>query len=133
MKPRLSRRQAWHLVTLAIGWRPILFDRRDRLATEGLIHLGLATSDSFPAGKGKAWSFEPTPLGQAMGALLIRRTGGKLRRSGVQVLAEHRAALVERFNVEASVTNLRIEQAAYEEQGRLIELRRRAREEARRG
>jgi hypothetical protein len=122
-KARLTRLQAWHLVNMAAGWMPILYGRRAQRATEGLLWLKLAASSSYPAEKGKAWSLVPTPLGEAMGALLVRRTGGKLKRAGVQALAEHSATLLERFNVEASVANLLLEQAAYDETGRELERR----------
>lgn len=119
---RLTRRQTWLLLNMGAGWLPILYGRRDQRATDGLLRLKLATAEGYPVTKGEAWSAEPTTLGRAMAALLARRTGCKLKRKGVQALAKHRARLLERFDVEASVANLETEIAAIDMEQREREL-----------
>ena len=112
IRPRLTRGQARLLSSIPGAWMPILHGRADERITEGLLRLGLATADGYPAPKGKAWSLVPTLLGRAFGCLLHRRTGGKLTRFGVQNLAKHRAQLLKSFDVEGSVANLLTERAA---------------------
>lgn len=94
-----------------------MYGRDDQRLTDALLRLKLVTADGYPAPKGKAWSLVPTPLGRAMGCLLSRRTGGKLKRAGVANLADHRAELLASFDVEGSIANL----VLYREQ--LVELK----------
>lgn len=109
---RLTGRQAHLLATVAGVWTPILYGRDDQRLTDRLLRLKLATADGYPAPKGKAWSLVPTQLGRALGCLLHRRTGGKLKRVGVQNLAKHRAHLLATFDIEGAVAGLVTERAA---------------------
>lgn len=109
----LTRRQAQLLVATAGRWQPIMYGREDQRVTAGLLRLDLATADGYPAEKGKAWSLTPTDLGRAMGCLLVRRTGGKLNRFGVELLAKHRAELLRRFDIDGAVAVLLAQFSAY--------------------
>lgn len=117
---RLTARQAWHLRAGGEGWRAIMSGREDERVTARLEALGLARKDSPFNG---CWILKLTELGLALTCLITRRTGGKLKRRGVQLLARYRQRLLERFDVDQIVS------AVQAEQRRLVGLRA-SREEA---
>ncbi|TAL41976.1 MAG: hypothetical protein EPN91_09400 [Salinibacterium sp.] len=103
---KLTGRQAWMLQVGGHGWRAIMHGRDDERLTARLEALKLARRASPHAG---CWILKLTPLGLALTCLITRRTGGKLTRHRVSLLARHRARLFERFDVEQIVTAVQAE------------------------
>jgi hypothetical protein len=108
MKHRLTHLDLSPILIASGGWTMLVLNAPERRRAKRLTELGLARrpAEDPTFSNGLTFALKLTPLGNALGCLLARRRGSKLRRAGVQLLARYRQRLVERFEIERGLRDL---------------------------